>query len=358
MEYYVYMSKHCNLSCRYCCGKDIKKEHEGIADEIHVERIVSVVKKDMSSHSDQVHTIVFYGGEPLLNQEGIKHFLEHMREHRNLQYYLYTNGILLDQIDVNILDSLKYILISIDGEQEVHDKNRGIGNFYKVLENSQKIRRFFRGETIARITLTLEGSLYDSVTEMLKYFDHVYWQLESSPQLTGLEEFTTRYKADSRRLIDYWIQNMEKGVVKSIVPFQICIDAMLDDYRHENLRCGSGSTLRVIDNDGKRYLCDELLGDPNFCLDMTDVMNGDPRACERFHSYCENCDILQHCAGRCLVSLRQYPEEKFLFYCENTKTLISELERALPAVRKYISEGLVRLSDIETEAADCTEEIP
>ena len=49
-------------------------------------------------------------------------------------FTLQTNGILLDQVDSNYLNWLDTILVSIDGERDVTDANRGIGIYDKVIK--------------------------------------------------------------------------------------------------------------------------------------------------------------------------------------------------------------------------------
>jgi organic radical activating enzyme len=52
----------------------------------------------MTINAIDSETLIFYGGEPLLNQEFIKRLIEDTRGN-GLRYLLHTNGSLLNQID-------------------------------------------------------------------------------------------------------------------------------------------------------------------------------------------------------------------------------------------------------------------
>ena len=66
-----------------------------------------------------------------------------------------TNGILLDRLPADIVNRFTTILVSLDGNRELTDSNRGAGVYNRVMENIRKIRAGgYAGELIARMTVT------------------------------------------------------------------------------------------------------------------------------------------------------------------------------------------------------------
>lgn len=366
MEYYIYITKDCNLSCKYCCGQGIRKAGmHGLSKPKNIRKIAEYVLSNMNAHEDEYNNVVFYGGEPLLNQGDIKRFIDLTDGCKNIKYCLYTNGMILDKMDDFLLNKIDYLFVSIDGEQAIHDQYRGVGTFEKIVSNIHKVKPKFKGEIIARLTITSETSVSNAVLSLVEWFDHIFWQLESSPDTSNLDQFKIRYKQDILALIQYWTKNIKMGVVKNIVPFQAIVSSILSNRQHYNLRCGCGTNLRVIDDidsdiDNETYMCDELLGTKEFIINGKEKPDSKRWSCEELNSYCGTCDIKLICGGRCLKSLLFYPREKFLFYCDLTKFTIANLRNiAVPVIKKCLSNPGIKFEDLNTYVANhCTEEIP
>ncbi|MEM2069643.1 MAG: radical SAM protein [Nitrososphaerota archaeon] len=128
MLFIIYTTGRCNLKCRYCGGS------------FNPEIVPWKIKYSLSDleHLIKDKDIVgFYGGEPLLNLELIKDFMDTFTASR---YVIQTNGLLLHKLDRRILENLDTILVSVDGVEDLTDRFRGRGVYKKVLENVKKIR--------------------------------------------------------------------------------------------------------------------------------------------------------------------------------------------------------------------------
>ena len=89
------LTLECNLSCEYCCNKllTVKKRFQ----EKTLEECLTAVK------NGEYHTVCLTGGEPLLHndiQSLLIKFDQLRTEHKSaiLDLYLYTNGLLLNNI--------------------------------------------------------------------------------------------------------------------------------------------------------------------------------------------------------------------------------------------------------------------
>ncbi len=263
-EYWVLTTTDCNLCCNYCFEEN---KVRGSKPNYKLEDLVTMVQKNnpsMQFENESLKTgVVFTGGEPLLNQEFILEFIEKTKKNVSPEYILQTNGTLLDKINPLLLENLNFILISIDGEKEIHDRNRGGGTYDKILENVMRIKPRFSGEIMARITAAVENdfSIYKAVKALWGMFDNFHWQLETPIRYVTKEvlaNYLGRYKNDMNKLADLWMQELQSKNPKRIIPFQ----AVITPAKHVGLRCGAGTSLVVVDLDGTCYGCDSMIGDP------------------------------------------------------------------------------------------------
>ena len=116
---YLILSSACNLACKYCfienCQFNNKKEIN-----MQLETIRTAVKKyaEYLKNSDlDDGTIIFYGGEPLVNWGGIVEAIELAKElDSKIKFSMVTNATLLDEEKIRYLAKNRVeVGISIDG---------------------------------------------------------------------------------------------------------------------------------------------------------------------------------------------------------------------------------------------------
>jgi putative peptide-modifying radical SAM enzyme len=168
MLFIVYTTGRCNLNCSYCGGS---------FDPKIVPWSVEYSLNDLEGLIREEDVVAFYGGEPLLNQEFIKDFMDMFTVSR---WVVQTNGLLLHRLEKSIIERFDAILVSIDGDSSLTDRFRGRGVYRRVLENVKKIREDgYTGDIIARMTITEESSIYRDVKHLLStgLFNHIHWQI-------------------------------------------------------------------------------------------------------------------------------------------------------------------------------------
>ncbi|GIU71384.1 MAG: radical SAM protein [Candidatus Nitrosocaldaceae archaeon] len=111
----------CNLHCKHCYWWLNRKEEEGLSAEEWRNVIHNVFKKH------KVFNVTLVGGEPLLRPDVIEVFCEEMPR----QICVVTNGT----YPIKHFDGLYFYWVSIDGNEEVHDKIRGKGAYSKTRKN-------------------------------------------------------------------------------------------------------------------------------------------------------------------------------------------------------------------------------
>lgn len=356
MDYYISVSNSCNLSCTFCFLHQQKKER---TKETSVNDVINFINKQSHLNSES-NNIVFYGGEPLLSQKKILEFINYLPSNI-FKFSMYTNGMLLNQIEDEILCNLSYLILSIDGDEEKNDIFRGKGTLKKVLNNLSQIGPNFKGETVARLTVTQETNIYSSLIPIINHFDHFFWQHESSESLNGVESFQKKHSDDLERLTLFWIDNIKNGKVINLIPFQSIVSSLFFGEKVESFRCGCGKSYIFIDYDGKCYTCDELVDYDQFYIG--NVFNGvnfsgeDPY--KKTIPYCRSCESFNICGGRCIAAYIKYSEEKFLFYCNLTKQLINTIEKYKNNIINEITRNSYSKEDFHTYlTCNIFEEIP
>ena len=104
-----------------------------------------------------VSVIMFAGGEPML-KEGILSLPE---THKSILYVMFTNGLLLDNLNRELPMNLIPV-ISIEGGKEVTDKRRGSGIFDKVTEIMRQLDKDGR---LFGASVTLTSKNFSEVIE-------------------------------------------------------------------------------------------------------------------------------------------------------------------------------------------------
>ncbi len=276
------------------------------------------------------------------------------------KFCLQTNGLLLPKVPEAILHKLDTILVSIDGDQTTTDFNRGKGTYQKVVDGVKSIRaRGFKGDVIARMTVSEVCDIYKSVTHLLSLgiFDHVHWQLDclwDSDMSARYKDFyawrDTVYNPGITKLIEAFMENLRKGIVLGIVPFLGLLKSFINGEKIKRIRCGAGSTSFNITTGGLINACpiapefDPLadIGDPKFKpADLIDR--------KLVEGPCLTCPMKEKCGGRCLYTNKTqwWGPEGHKAVCNTVWHLIQSLEKYVPEIKTLIEAGMVKKQLIE-----------
>lgn len=144
------ITQQCNLRCKYCAysGEYETRQHapKQMSFKIAAEAIEFLV-----NHSIDTDTlnIGFYGGEPLLCFDTVKKIVEFTKNNtsgKEVFYNITTNGTLFNDENIKFMQDNNFIvMISLDGPEEIHNKNRvfassGKGTFSTIMNNIKKIK--------------------------------------------------------------------------------------------------------------------------------------------------------------------------------------------------------------------------
>ncbi|MFZ1126625.1 TIGR04084 family radical SAM/SPASM domain-containing protein [Methanoregula sp.] len=375
MYFHIILTDDCNLCCRYCRAKAFEEEDAKSPETAPVE-IDTDLPPDLSYDPallcrflarDPASVVTFYGGEPLLRPALLERIV---REAPVQRFMMQTNGLLLDRLTPDIVNSFSTILVSLDGREALTDENRGAGVFSRVMANVKKIRaNGYRGELIARMTVTERTDIFDAVRYLAKNpeysFTSIHWQMDANftrdlSRRRFAEWVTKSYNPGIRALVAAWVDDMERnGHVRCWYPF---IDPMEDLLygRESLLRCGAGHANYAIMTDGHITPCPIMIGMKQYYAGH--IADADPKNLPRFAvgGVCTTCHIRTFCGGRCLYSAIVQPWNPAgrQLVCGTVENLHDALMDALPRVRALVDAGCIGLADFAHEKFNGCEIIP
>ncbi|MBU2638110.1 MAG: TIGR04084 family radical SAM/SPASM domain-containing protein [Nanoarchaeota archaeon] len=373
MYFHIITSTECNSECRYC----YKKSCNDFGNDLNTifkfdfsmpPKIKYSIQelKEFIAKAKEKPVLTFYGGEPLMDIERIKQTMDNI----NARYMLQTNGLLLNKLPKEYANRFEIILISIDGDKELTDFNRGEGAYNKVIENIESIKNnSFKGELIARMVVDEESEktgLPANVKHLFKIgFNAVHWQIDagfyqSDFKNRSFKEFSEKYNANVSLLLNHWIETMEKErKVLKIYPFLGIFESLYYN-KTEKLRCGSGFANYTIATNGKISAC-PIMHDAT-AFQVGDIKESNPDNLNQIFvsEPCTSCDIYGLCGGRCLYANKAnlWPKEGQDLICDTVRYLINAIKDKMPKIKEMIKEGKLAERQFEYEKYTGPEIIP
>jgi len=306
-------------------------------------------------------TLIFYGGEPLVNFPKMKEIIDTVeKSKKKIRFCMQTNGKLLNEIPLVYVKKLSKMLISIDGDMKRTDYNRGLGTYDKVLKNILEIReKGYEGEIVARMTLSFPD-IFEQAMHIVgliegHLFDSIHWQIDAGFYKYDFDKkqfktFVNEYNKSIDRLLDFWIEYMkDKRKVLKLYPFLGIFEALYYD-KSVKLQCGSGYANYTISTNGKIVACPITNGVKDFyCGDVNTPQ--EPLKEIYVKDPCTSCNYISACGGRCLYSnyAKLWPEEGEKLICKTIIHLIDELDDRIPEIEELIESKVISEDDFEFE---------
>ncbi|HTY15709.1 MAG TPA: TIGR04084 family radical SAM/SPASM domain-containing protein [Methanoregulaceae archaeon] len=356
--FHLVLTDDCNLCCRYCRGKAFMPGVSytpgdmgiNIDTELPADFMIApdVLFGFLAADPDAVLT--FYGGEPLLKPDLIQRIVNEAPVSR---FMLQTNGTLLHRLDPDVIGKFETILVSIDGCEALTDRNRGEGTYGRIIANLHRvIANGYEGELIARMTVSEETDIFDSVTYLADNrdfsFSSIHWQMDAN----FWDDFRyrdfgrwveTSYNPGITRLAGEWVSRIENtGIVPKWYPFLDPMDDLLNS-RDSRLRCGAGYMNYSIMTDGNIAPCPVMVGMKDYYLGTVAASDPNRLGSIEVSGRCRECDISSFCGGRCLYSsiVKPWSEEEADLVCSTVRHLFRVLLDAFPRVKELIADGTI-----------------
>ena len=351
----------CNLSCDYCYLGREPQASLLMSDDTARKAIDLLLAESFGERSVSV---VFFGGEPLLNPGLIARTTDYARLRagdagRDVSFHMTTNGTLLTREVAEMLHTAEVrVLVSIDGAADAHDAHRsfpdGAGSYNRIVESVGRLPEGMRPG--ARATVTEDSAPLPEIVAHLKGvgFGIVHLAPVSGVPMTG--EFAERLVREYEDLARMELAAIKSGDAPSAGCF---IEPVLglELGRQRLAPCGAGARYVSVDHDGRLFLCHRFAGDARYCVG--DVVSGLDRfevgrLLESFaekSGACSDCWALGLCGGACFHDVENDPGaglEHGSARCRVTRRILELsmwLYASLPAA------GRARLTEVARLAA-------
>ena len=316
------MTAHdCNMRCKDCFAdtgeyggkRELMTKEVG---EAAVEYIIKHSGKRINSEID------FFGGEPLINFELVKHVVEYVRRReketgKKFKLTLTTNGLALTDDKIAYLkENDLHLVLSTDGRKEVHDKMRpdvaGNGTHERIMRNFTKAAAavgedhyYMRGTyTAENLDFTADvAAMHEAGFDILSMEPVV---LKDSPYALT-EDKLPKIFAEYDRLTEYYMQEEDAG--RGFFFFHFNMDLSGGPCVAKRLAgCGAGHEYLAVAANGDLYPCHQFVGRQQYRLGS--VFTGIDQEQEHMPSefrnahvlnkpLCQNCWAKYFCSGGC-----------------------------------------------------------
>lgn len=283
------VTQQCNLRCSYCpySGGYYNREHANKKMNFDIAKRAIDFYMNRSTDSDAI-SVSFYGGEPLLEFELIKKcidYVESKAEGKKAFFNMTTNATLLTPEIVRYMQQHNIdLMISLDGPEQVHDKNRdfygGKGTFETVVERLEMVKEQFP-EFFSTITFNCVMDLdndFGCVSEFFTSFDvikdsHINFSSLNDDHAkdkrnVNKEDYVSKYNYELFKLFLSKIGRFdEKNVSKMVLGYYSNLQTKIFQERrtegqrekgHPGGPCVPGAQRLFVDIYGNLYPCERV----------------------------------------------------------------------------------------------------
>ena len=234
----VSLSESCNLNCGYC---DVdKKSKKKISSALFLEGYHQKRKK----FPGEVIRVDFHGGEPLLQWSLIQEIVHGLKNEKDCQFFMATNGLLLNQKKIDFLNKHNFtVSLSFDGLWQ--DQNRKQHNGLGTLEIYLKKRELLGGINHLECHSMIYRGNYNLLENHLFIRDN--FGLNAGLTLVrdvGVWSFedAERFNRGFTELVDWYIENVDGDEVPGLILsyLQHFLRYLMKGLEVEN--CGAGAS--------------------------------------------------------------------------------------------------------------------
>ncbi|NPV89091.1 radical SAM protein [Coprothermobacteraceae bacterium] len=305
----------CNMACKYCFAS--QGSYRGAESVMPVDVAKRAVERLMNTPSEWVD-IDFFGGEPLLGWDTVRATLEHATElakrlGKKVRFSLTTNGLLLDEAKMDVLDAYNVNLtLSLDGPPPVHDLFRvdraGAPTFdkvidrFKVVDQRRKGRNYYIRGTFTHQTLHF--------SEAVKFLVDAGFKTISMEPVTGqgqpwslVEEDLPIIEEEYARLAEFYVERAKSGKRFYFYHFEMNPTNPPSVVRRFT-GCGAGVEYVVVNPAGLMYPCHQFDNVSRYCMgDVNSELNMPHPDFLKAHAFnkphCGSCWARALCGGGC-----------------------------------------------------------
>ena len=318
---YIVVTENCNFNCKYCFISE--RVSANAANKVMTEEVAKAsVELLQRTYERQQHeydkTITFYGGEPLLNLDIIKYFMQEVERMKSSAYWpsdvkfaMITNGSLLNKESIAFLRENNIALsISYDVDKHSHaNRTSRLGQeTFDVVRNNIQLcidekMPYSLSITISEDTMRNREAVLQEILA-LKPLTIAFNMLIPNHHLTPSD---TYYEDATDFMIECFKRLRQKGIYEDRMMRKV--QAFIDNKLYLYDCCASGGNQFVIAPDGSIGICHGYLNnrkyfsanvlDKNFDFRNNPVFAYWKQRSPIFMPECQDCECLGICGGGC-----------------------------------------------------------
>ena len=329
-------TEQCNLRCDYCF---VKKKRNNSFSTKTAKQALNFLLLYSGNKKDLDYT--FLGGEPILEFEKILQILDYadqvsLETNKIIHFDATTNGVLLSE---DILQRgngrIKYLL-SIDGDEETHDKHRkminGRSSFNTVISKIELLKKY-QPWIGTRMTICP-----DTVAKLTKNINYLYNQ-GVNQFLLGMcygprwdEKSLKIFEEEITKTLEYYIKRVNSQDNFRITTFEK--EENKDNCLNGVWGCRAGRSSVTVLQNGDIYPCSKFVGLESFSCNefcLGNIYEGITNLTAREKLFnmqsndfeiCSTCDEINSCVGGCPAE--NYNQNRSIYIpckdqCEITK---------------------------------------
>jgi uncharacterized protein len=321
----LHVAHDCNLRCAYCFAStgDFGSKRELMSKQTGERAIDYLLERCGPRRNLEID---FFGGEPLMAMETVRHVVHYARAkapEKNFRFTITTNGLLLDDENIEFINrEMSNVVLSLDGRPDVHDALRktvsGEGSYRVIVPKYKRLLASRTGDYFVRGTFTAKNLDFVSDVDQLERegFQNISLEpvvLPKDHPLALTEEHLPFLLLEYERLLERLLEGREY----SFFHFQIDLEQGPCVYKRVR-GCGAGYEYAAVTPDGEIYPCHQFAGKPEFYIGS--VLEGaegaaaesaamDGPVSDQFRAMsidtrdeCRQCWARYYCSGGCAAS--------------------------------------------------------
>ena len=367
---YMILSEQCNLACKYCFlgNNDREKRIQFLSDDMTrdtadkaIEFFIRQIKNSGLDFEDNNPSVIFYGGEPMVNYPVLVYIAEKLNSLRsiekcikNVEMSMVTNGLLLNEERILKLKELGVsIAISVDGFTEETNNMRvdtgGRPVFSRILKTLDLCKRL--GVDVS-LSVTLSEDTIKDTQNILNLVDNYGIKAFGFNIMMSSENFVlpeSYNEAAAQFILDEFVELRKKGIYEDRIMRKLKAFTKAQVYFSDCAATAGGQI--VVAPNGQVGICHGCLYNKQyFVSDINDESfdaTKDPNFIEWSqltpvnHEECLDCPALGICGGGCPVNAMHLKPGNTIHsiderFCAHS---IKTLEFFIQDLYRIISEG-------------------
>jgi len=375
------VTEECPFNCRGCinaltAGKG-NSGRSGFFPEgkkgQDLERDLLGIGRLIKESGKKTAVIVYYGGEPMLRMDSMKHFYDTLPrilgDSVSLKHMVITSGHFLERAirkTPELISGMWLTALSIDGNEEQHNAMRRGTSLREIRRQVQALNRVRQGEVLIWATLRPGMSLWDCFESFMHFrkrgeAEHFFWHSdEGDGMIHDLSGYLENYRRDLEKILEVYVQRLRQGDFLSLIHVSDLLLYLFTRKRRGTTACGVERMENFdIIGDGKVHACADLpevmsigrISESGEIVFEADAME----RVAKIVSYktdlgCSACGVEPYCGGRCPVQANTGGIGRARQYCFMMREYVRTVKQHAAPIAKLMVEKGMTLQDLYRSA--------